>query len=140
VFTWLDGVLVVAWILGTALVVGGWASLWLAVAGRCVPGRASANAIALAYALTPIAAVGLFVGLTGLTTALAHAEGMRLAWLPAARASLLALSAAWALRLAYRQLRPRVSGGARAALALFAFALGVAGILAAWVPFVFRAG
>ena len=139
VFTWLDGLLVVVWIFGTALVVGGWTSLWLLVAGRFVPGRASANAIALAYALTPLAAAGLFVGLTGLTTTLAHAEGMRLSWLPAARATLFALGAAWTLRLAWRQLRGRVTGAPQA-LALSAFAIAVAGILAAWIPFVFRLG
>ena len=138
VFAWLDGLLIVAWIACTALVVGGWASAWLWVAGRFAPGRAVANAIALAHALTPLAAAGLFVGLTGLTAALAHAEGFRLQWLPAARAALLALGAAWALRLAWRQLRPRVAGTAYA-LALSAFALALAGILAAWVPFVFRA-
>ena len=137
VFTWLDGLLVVAWIIGTALVVGGWTSLWLLVAGRLLPGRASVNAIALAYALTPLAAVGLFVGLTGLTAGLAHAEGMRLSWLPGARAALLVLGAAWALRLAHRLLSPR---GAGAAYALAAFAFGVGGILAAWIPFVFRVG
>jgi polyferredoxin len=139
VFTWLDGLLVIVWIAGSALVVGGWASLWLVIAGRFRPGRASANAIALAYALTPLAAAGLFVGLTGLTSTLAHAEGMRLHWAPAARASLLVLGAAWTLRLACRQLRPPVTGAAYA-LALSAFAIAVAGILAAWVPFVFRVG
>jgi hypothetical protein len=139
VFTWLDGILVVVWIAGTALVVGGWTSLWLLVAGRFVPGRASANAIALAYALTPLAAVGLFVGLTSLTTSLVHAEGMRLHGLSAVRAALLALGAAWTLRLAWRQLRQWVAGAAFA-VALSAFALAVAGILGAWTPFVFRAG
>jgi hypothetical protein len=139
VFTWLDGLLVVAWIVGTALVVGGWTSVWLFVAGRFLPGRASANAIALAYTLTPLAAIGLFVGLTALTTTLAHAQGLRLHWLPAARAALLALGAAWTLRLAHRQVRPRVSGAAYT-LALGASAIAVAGILAAWIPFVVRAG
>ncbi len=139
VFTWLDGLLVVAWIAGTALVVGGWTSLWLVVAARFVPGRASRNAVMLAYALTPLAAVGLFVGLTSLTTALAHAGGMRLHWVPAARTALLALGAAWTLRLADRQLRTRI-GDSGHALALSAFAIAVAGILAAWIPFVFRAG
>jgi polyferredoxin len=139
VFTWLDGLLVVVWIAGTALVVGGWTSVWLVAAGRLLPGLASANAIALAYALTPLAAIGLFVGLTGLTTTLAHAEGMRLSWMPAARAALLALGAAWTMRIAYLQLRSRVTGVAHA-LALSAFALAVAGILAAWIPFVFRGG
>ena len=115
VFTWLDGALITGWIVATALVVGAWASFWLAAAGRFVPGRWFANALALAYALVPLAGVGLFVGLSGLTATLAHAEGMRLGWLPFARATVLALGAAWT-----------------------AFAIAVAGVLAAWVPFVFR--
>ena len=59
--------------------------------------------------------------------------------MPAARAALLALGAAWTMRIAYLQLRSRVTGVAHA-LALSAFALAVAGILAAWIPFVFRGG
>lgn len=137
VFTWLDGALIVAWIAGTALLVGGWMSLWLVVAGRYVPGRGSANAIILAYALAPLAGAGLFVGLTGLTTTFAHTEGMRLAWLPVARAALLLSGGAWALWLAHRQLHRRVTGGAHG-LALSAVAIAVAGVLAAWIPFVFR--
>ena len=81
--------------------------------------------------------MGLFVGLTGLTGTLAHAEGLRLGWLPFARATVLALGAAWSLWLAHRQLRPRVAGAAQV-LALSAFAIAVAGVLVAWVPFVFR--
>ena len=125
-----------SWIVATTAV-GAWASLWLAVAGRLVPGRWFGNAIALAYALIPLAGVGLFVGLSGLTATLAHAEGMRLGWLPFARATVLALGAAWTLWLAHRQLRLRARGAAYW-LALSALALAVVGVLGAWVPFVFR--
>lgn len=137
VFSWLDGLLIVAWIGGTGLLVGGWVSLWLALAARLLPGAWRANALALAYTLTPLAGAGLFVGLTSLTATLAHGEGLRLAWLPLARAALLALSAGWSLWLVYRQLGGRVRGAARV-FSLVAMSLAVAGVLAAWIPFVFR--
>lgn len=139
VFTWLDGLLITAWIVGTALLVGGWVSLWLATAARAMAGSTRGNAFLLAYALIPLAGAGLFVGLTSLTATLAHAEGLRLAWLPFARAALLALGGAWALSLAYRQLSTRANGIIRWR-AMSAFAIAVAGVLAAWVPFVFRVG
>jgi len=136
-FSWLDGGLIIAWIVGTALLVGGWLALWLALAGRPLPGPWRANALGLAYALTPLAGAGLFVGLTSLTATLAHGEGLRLAWLPVARAILLLLGGGWSLWLAHRQLERRATGGRRAQ-ALFAFGVAVAGVLAAWTPFVFR--
>lgn len=139
VFSWLDGLLIVAWIGGTALLVGGWLSLWLALAARPLAGSWWANALALAYALIPLAGAGLFVGLTSLTATLAHAEGLRLAWLPGARATLLLLGGAWSFWLAHRQLDGYGAGAARAQ-ALCAFGIAVAGVLVAWVPFAFRVG
>ena len=139
VFTWLDGLLIAAWIVGTALLVGGWVSLWLAMAARAIAGPSRGNAFLLAHALIPLAGAGLFVGLTSLTATLAHAEGLRLAWLPFVRATLLAMGGGWALSLAYRQLSTRANGVIRWH-AMSAFAIAVAGILAAWTPLVFRVG
>jgi hypothetical protein len=102
-----------------------------------LPGSWRANALAFAYTLTPLAGAGLFVGLTSLTAALAHAEGLRLAWLPVARAALLLLGGVWSVWLAHRQLGARVDV-ARRALSLGAMTIVVGGVLAAWVPFVFR--
>ena len=138
VFTWLDGVLIVGWIVGTALVVGGWVSLWLAVAARTLPGALRANASMIAHALIPLAGAGLFVGLTSLTATLAHNEGLRLDGLAVARTTLLAGAAAWSVWLADRQIRAHVGGGGRRAMALASFSGAVAGVLAAWMPFVFR--
>jgi polyferredoxin len=137
VFTWLDGALIVGWIIGTALAVGGWISLWLVAAARALPGAPGTNATMLAHALIPLAGAGLFVGLTSLTATLAHNEGWRLDGLAAARTALLVAAAAWSVWLADRQIRGRLVGGRRA-LALGAFGGAVAGVLGAWVPFVFR--
>jgi len=145
VFTWLDGALIVGWIVATALIVGGWVSVWLAAAARSIGGAWRANAYALAYTLIPLAGVGLFVGLSGLPAALAHGEGLRLSWLAPARAVLLAAAAAWSMYLAYRWVDGRSRRGeeerlspSRRIAALLAMTIANAGVLAAWYPYVFR--
>jgi polyferredoxin len=137
VFTWLDGTLIVAWIGGTAVLVGGWLCLWLALAARSLPGSWRANALGLSYALIPLAGAGLVVGLSGLPAALAHGEGLRFTWLPLARAALLAATACWSVSLAYQQIAGRVAA-VRRTLSLVMITVAVGGVLAAWAPFVFR--
>ena len=137
---WLDGALIFGWIVGTALVVGGWVSLWLFVSARGLRDSQAtllANAYALSYTLIPLAGAGLFVGLSALPAGLAHGEGFRLAWLPAMRAALLALSAGWGLHLVFRRIG---SGGqiAQPSRVMVPMALAIGGVLAAWWPFVFR--
>lgn len=95
------------------------------------------RAIALSYALTPLAGVGLFVGLSALTVTLARAEGVQLHSLALVRAMLLCAAGAWSIRLAYTRLRQHLAG-ARLARSLSFFALAVAGVIAAWIPFVYR--
>ena len=136
VFTWLDGALIIGWIVGTALVLGGVVTLCLALAS--LPARGiRRRACALSYALTPLAGIGLFVGLSALTVGLAKGEGVTIHALPMIRCALLAAGAAWSARLGYVQLEARVAG-ARLAFAMFAFSLGIVAVLAAWYPFVFR--
>jgi len=138
VFTWLDGALIVGWIFGTALVLGGFITLCLALAS--LPARGIRRRVyALSYALTPLAGIGLFVGLSALTAGLAKGEGVQIHALPALRCALLGAGAAWSVWIAYRQLRSRATGS-RLAFALLAFSLCVAGVLVAWYPFVFRVG
>jgi hypothetical protein len=137
VFAWLDGALIVGWIVGTALVLGGFITVCLALAS--LPVRGIRHAYALSYALTPLAGIGLFVGLSALTVGLAKGEGVQVHALPMLRCTLLGLGAAWSLRLGYAQLRSRAAGS-RLAFAFAAFALGVAAVLVAWYPFILRAG
>ncbi|HET9669984.1 MAG TPA: 4Fe-4S binding protein, partial [Casimicrobiaceae bacterium] len=138
VFTWLDGGLIIGWIVGTALVVGGFVTLCLALAS--LPARGIwRRTCALSYALTPLAGVGLFVGLSALTIGLAKGEGLQVHALPTLRCVLLGAGAAWSVWLAYRQLTSRAAG-CRLVFALLAFSLGVAAVLFAWYPFVFRVG
>jgi len=137
VFTWLDGALIAGWIVGTALLVGGFVFACLGVAARPLAGTFQKNAYALAYTLVPLAGAGLFVGLSALPATLAHGEGLRLPWLPIARAAMLALGAGWSVYLAWRWLDARAIVVRRVRV-LAPMVIAASGVLVAWWPFVFR--
>ena len=93
VFTWLDGLCVLAYIVGVGALLGG--SIWaaLALAARCLddeqlPWRR------LTMALVPLGGISVFLGLTMLTVTLLKAEGIVLPWLPGIRMALLAFGLA----------------------------------------------
>ena len=132
VFTWLDGLMILAYIGAAAVLVGGWVSAWLRLAGRLL-GTPRAH-LRLAYALVPFAGIGLFLGLSGLTVTLLSAEGIALAALPTLRAALLALGAAASLWLLARHARNTPGRTRRArALAFAAGAIALAGAVLPWV-------
>ena len=134
VFTWLDGIGVLAYIGATALILGGWITFWLRLAGALLPGSTKQNAHWLAYALIPLGGLGVFLGLSSLTVTLLKAEGLIMPWLPVVRGALLALAALWSLWLGGRMLfaLPGASRAARlTALACLITAIG--GIVLPWV-------
>jgi len=100
VFTWLDGALIVAYIGATAAAVGGLILLGLAAAQKFL-GRPGLM-WRLAYSLIPLAGMSVFLGLSMLTVTQLRAEGLVLAWVPAARATLLVLGFGWSAWLALR--------------------------------------
>jgi polyferredoxin len=137
VFTWLDGALIVAYIGATAAVIAAAVFGALAVAARVAyPAARFANAVRLAYALVPLAGLGVFLGLSSLTVSLARAEGLGTGIVPALRAVVLAIGALWSVRLAWLQLADRAPAARVAALA--AFAVAVATIVGAWSLLFFR--
>ena len=109
VFTWLDGVLILFYIGATALLIGGSLLLALRLAGwlqgqRAMPWR-------LAYGLTPLAGISVFLGLSALTVSLLKAERLDLSWVPGLRAALLVAAVLWSGWLLWRLL---ASGGGKA--------------------------
>ncbi|AVR89309.1 4Fe-4S binding protein [Thauera aromatica] len=131
VFTWLDGLMILAYIGAAALLIGGWISLWLRVAGLAL-GEARAH-LRLAYALIPLGGVGVFLGLSALTVTLLAAEGVVIPALPLWRGGLLALATAASLALAVVQLRRAPPSAARRGAAFAAFAVATAGAVLPWV-------
>jgi len=105
VFTWLDGLGVLAYIGATALILGGWITLWLRLAGALLPGDTKQNAHWLSYSLIPLGGMGVFLGLSSLTVTLLKAEGFIMAWLPEVRGTLLAMAVLWVGWLGWRMLR-----------------------------------
>ncbi|MEK7815308.1 MAG: 4Fe-4S binding protein [Pseudomonadota bacterium] len=102
VFTWLDGMLILGYIGATAFALGSAVLLALWGAQRLLerPGLMWP----LAYSLIPLAGIGVFLGLSTLTVAHLRAEGLALAWVPVARAVLLAIAVGWSSWLLWRRI------------------------------------
>lgn len=117
VFTWLDGLCILAYILGGGGVLGlaVWSGVWLAARVLADPAVSWQK---LSMALVPLAGVGVFLGLSMLTLGHLKAEGFALGWVPAVRAVLLALGAGFSAYLMLRMSLLRWSWRAVAGLAV----------------------
>jgi len=131
VFTWLDGIGILAYIGGATLILGGLVFAALAAAARL----AHADWRRIALGMTPLAGASLFLGLTMLTLTQLRAEGFHFGWLPWARDAILSGAVLWSLYLGYRLLRPVTASGAWVATAgaMAAYTAATAVIAAAWV-------
>jgi hypothetical protein len=135
VFTWLDGLLIVGYLLATAAMVGAIAWCGLASASRLVR-DARTDWKVLALCLLPLAGASVFVGLSMLTLGQLRGEGITFSWVPAARAFLLAAGAAWALSLGARRLLAASAPLSRRLAALACFAVPPALVAGLWcLPF-----
>ncbi|MDP1645826.1 MAG: 4Fe-4S binding protein [Thiobacillus sp.] len=98
VFTWLDGGMLLAYIVTETIVVGGWVWGWL----RLTAALTKLPWQRLAHTLIPFAGASVFVGLSLLTTSQLAGEGVTLPWVHGVRMALLALAALWGASLAWR--------------------------------------
>ncbi len=103
VFTWLDGASILLYIGAMAFSIGGLilGGLWLA--GRLLK-EESRIPWRLGYALTPLAGLSIFLGLSSLTLGILKAERLDLIGIPELRASLLILAYVWSAFLLWRLL------------------------------------
>ncbi|MEZ5627356.1 MAG: 4Fe-4S binding protein, partial [Rhodocyclaceae bacterium] len=125
------GLMILAYIGVAALLIGGWISLWLRLAGY-LTGRARAH-LQLAYALIPIGGAGVFLGLSALTVSLLAAEGIDIAHLPLIRGLLLGAASLASLVLAGRMVARMALPAARSQLVMAAFTVAGAGAVLPWV-------
>ena len=102
-FSWLDGLCILLYLAGSALLLGGGCWLLLRLAASVAGDRALFRPLALT--LTPLGGAGLFLGLSATTVKLLRYEGLALAWVQPARALVLSAAIGWCLWLGWRQLQ-----------------------------------
>lgn len=101
VFTWLDGICILAFILGGGLALGAavLAPVWLAAR---LAGNAALSWKRLSLALVPLAGTGVFLGLSMLTLGHLKAEGISPEWVPALRIFLLVAGSVFSAWLGWK--------------------------------------
>jgi polyferredoxin len=130
-FSWLDGLSIVAYIVGNGVVVGGLTHFCMSIAAR-LSGSPRLDWKVLALALLPMAATSLFVGLTMFSVAQLRTEGIVLAATPYWRATLLIGGTSWSCWLAFRLLASGTGSVWRRASAWLCMALPCAVVDASW--------
>jgi hypothetical protein len=129
VFTWLDGIAILAYIGAVALVLGG--TILLAVRGAAR--LAGADWRRLALGLVPLGGIGLFLGLSMMTVSQLRAEGIAVPALGALRGALLALGLLWSAWLGLRLLHSTAPGSARLGAAFVVWLAPLAAVGTTWV-------
>ncbi len=135
VFSLLDGLALLLYLLGGGALLGivVLAAVWLAASVAANPELRWQK---LSLALTPIAGIGIFLGLSSFTVLHLQGEGMGMQWVPYARAALLFLGGAFSLWLGARLIFVQTS--LRLLMALMVFALPVALMCAIWTEHYFK--
>jgi hypothetical protein len=128
VFTWLDGIAILAYIGGVTLLLGGGVLLGVRAAARL----AGADWRKLALGLVPLGGIGLFLGLSMMTVSQLRAEGIVFSWLPLLRGALLTLGLAWSAGLGWRLIKVGSGDTAARALAGVVWLLPLAAIGSSW--------
>jgi polyferredoxin len=130
-FTWLDGVLILAYLLGGGALLGGLLWLGTALAARLL-GDPRLNWQRFTLALAPLAAASVILGLSMLTVSHLKAEHFWLGWLPVFRVMLLSAGCLGALWLSAQLIRRAHAAGARQLLAGTAMLLPVGLMAMVW--------
>ncbi len=132
VFSWLDGFLVVGYIVGTGLLYGTVLLLLLSGGVVAMGGRFERMRLHhLAQGLIPLAGAGVFLGLSATTVSLLRAEHLPLWWVADVRLALLALANVWSAWLGWKVTQCYV-GGLRRWLTMAWFVAAIAVIDSAW--------
>lgn len=131
VFTWIDGLAILVYIALFTVIMSAWLVSWLWLSGRMMQGRVPFWR--LAYMLTPMAGISIFLGLSMLTIGQLRTMHIAWTWLPYARGVLLSIGLLWSLHLGWRLLASVPLSYARKSLALSCCTLALLGILTSWI-------
>lgn len=131
VFSWLDGSVLVGYVLLTAAVMGCGLLLCLGAAALACGKTTWQRVHHLAQGFIPLAGCGVFLGLSATTVSLIKAEGITVDWANHVRLVLLVLSNLWVLWLCSRILR-RYSKGLRFIVAVLPILAGLALVDCSW--------
>ena len=115
-FTWLDGVLILGYLLGGGFLLGSLLLIGPAIASRLTVDK-PLSWQRFTLALTPLAAASVILGLSMLTVSHLKAEHVWLGWLPAFRIALLGAGCLGSLALVFGLLRHAIGGLPRRLLA-----------------------
>ena len=132
VFSWLDGSLLIGYLLGTGLLMGSALALILALASRLLGPWQRQRFYHLNQALIPLAGCGVFLGLSALTVKLLKNEGIPVFWANDVRFLLLTAATFWSLWLASGICRHYTSSRHRWLFAMAAFCPALALIDYSW--------
>jgi polyferredoxin len=135
-FTWLDGALILTYLLGGGALLGSLLFTGPLLAERILRDRALSWQ-RLTLALLPLAAASIILGLSMLTISHLRPTGLSLEWLPAARVILLASGVAASGWLVVLLLRNSVAGVVRCLAAGACMLLPMAVISAIWMQMFF---
>lgn len=130
-FTYLDGMLVLAYLLGGGFLLGSLLLLGPALAARLLKNK-SLSWQRFSLALAPLAAASVILGLSMLTVSHLKAEHLWLGWLPIFRISWLAAGCLGSLWLAFSLARQASAGIKRKTLACAAMLLPVGLMASVW--------
>lgn len=133
VFNWLDGAMVVGYILTTALALGTALGVLFAIGNRLLGAWDRARFNHLVQSMIPLAGCGVFIGLSVTTISLLRAEHWPVDWANSVRAVLLALMTLWSIRLAWMVTGEYTSAFTRRVLALIPVLGALALVNGAWL-------
>lgn len=132
VFSWLDGGLLVLYIMGMGMVMGIGLALPLAWSTRVLGPWRKQRFYHLSQALIPLAGCGIFLGLSALTVNLLKSEGVPVFWANDVRLALLTIANLWTLNLAHSICQRYAKSQVRKLLALAALVPALALVDYAW--------
>lgn len=132
VLTLLDGGLALAYIAATALVVGTVVTLAFALATLSLGQWRTERFHHLAQTLIPLAAAGVFLGLSALTVIQLRADGIRLPFVEMLRSAILCGATLWSAVLCWQVSGLYARAPGRRLLALFLSGAGIAVVDSGW--------